>query len=405
MQCIGVNEICSYEDLFQWQKNKNFSIGLFGIVCGANETFCIETLSCIPNTTACEKGIDYVASREKAEISCKQGEKFCPYTSSCQNVSDCKGAPSRNYTLQDDYLGGWAHLCQMRNLICPAVSHAVVKCAEARDKFDCNFCPDGHAFCKGNGLCQEEGKPCCSQGEEKCDFSNSCSTPSQCKNYSNLCELVTSGYMFNFTFEVNFSVIQGNVEGFKKNITEIIINATRVSCIAGINTSPGSINVSFILVPTKGQALEDFQQSVSALQSVIESGNFIVTLPSGQPVTANAVSLTVEPVTPLTTPPPTTTSPTTTSSSPKPTDSDASNKNLTVIIVCSVVFGLLFLVVIGIIAYCIIKRKKQSGRISPTQSQHLKDADQDSLEMRGRYRKVDHPDSNYNRALKAAINF
>ena len=30
--------------------------------------------------------------------------------------------------------------------------------------FCSSFCPDGHAFCKGNGLCQEEGKPCCSQG-------------------------------------------------------------------------------------------------------------------------------------------------------------------------------------------------------------------------------------------------
>lgn len=32
---------------------------------------------------------------------------------------------------------GWAHLCKMQNLVCPAVSHAVVKCAEARDKYDC----------------------------------------------------------------------------------------------------------------------------------------------------------------------------------------------------------------------------------------------------------------------------
>lgn len=34
---------------------------------------------------------------------------------------------------------GWAHLCQMRNLVCPKVSRAVVKCAEARDRFDCKY--------------------------------------------------------------------------------------------------------------------------------------------------------------------------------------------------------------------------------------------------------------------------
>ena len=36
-------------------------------------------------------------------------------------------------------ISGWAHLCQVRNLVCPKVSRAVIKCAEARDRFDCKY--------------------------------------------------------------------------------------------------------------------------------------------------------------------------------------------------------------------------------------------------------------------------
>ena len=108
MKCINVNESCSYADLFQWQRNENFSIGPLGLVCAANETYCVFTMSCIPNTTVCEKQIHYNAKRKKAEIACKRGEKFCPYTSSCKNLSDCRAAPFLNLSkaLEDDYFGG-----------------------------------------------------------------------------------------------------------------------------------------------------------------------------------------------------------------------------------------------------------------------------------------------------------
>lgn len=108
MKCINVNQSCSYADLFHWHRNENFSIGPLGLICGANETYCIFTMSCMPNTTVCEKQIHYNAKRKKAEIVCKLGERFCPYTSSCKKLSDCRAAPSLNLSkaLEDDYFGG-----------------------------------------------------------------------------------------------------------------------------------------------------------------------------------------------------------------------------------------------------------------------------------------------------------
>ncbi|XP_067053243.1 uncharacterized protein [Acropora muricata] len=396
MKCINVNESCSYEDLFHWQRNENFSIGPLGLVCAANETYCIFTMSCIPNTTVCEKQIHYNAKRKKAEIACKLGEKFCPYTSSCKNLSDCRAAPSLNLSkaLEDDYFGGWAHLCKMKNLVCPAVSHAVVKCAEARDKYDCNFCPDGHTFCTANGLCLKEGELCCPEGEEKCDFSDSCATPSLCKGYLTSCQSVTKGFYVSFSIDANFSEVQEYEEGFKKNVSQVITSITKINCIANMSLSSGSIHVSFILVPDKGQTPEDFQKALALLQSVVESGNFNVSLPSGLQVTLSAASLVIRPVTPATT---------STSTTPFSTEtSTKSKKNLTVIIVCSVVFGLLFLVIIAVLVALSLRKKNKSGRISPSQSQNFKGAEQPSLEMgaRGHYNKTDHPGSNNNFDVK-----
>ena len=111
MQCINESLNCSYENLFEWQKNNNFSVGPFGMECGENETFCIHNMSCIPNNTECVlPDIKYTASRKKAEIACDaiSGQVFCPYTSSCNNTADCKPAPFANYSeaLENDALGG-----------------------------------------------------------------------------------------------------------------------------------------------------------------------------------------------------------------------------------------------------------------------------------------------------------
>ena len=55
-----------------------------------------------------------------------------------KSVQTCKDLVVLFFKLRVSLMfSGWAHLCKMQNLVCPAVSHAVVKCAEARDKYDC----------------------------------------------------------------------------------------------------------------------------------------------------------------------------------------------------------------------------------------------------------------------------
>ena len=199
------------------------------------------------------------------------------------------------------------------------------------------------------------------------------------------CQSVTKGFYVSFSIDANFREVQEYEEGFKKNVSQVITSITKINCIANMSLSSGSIHVSFILVPDKGQTPEDFQKALALLQSVVESGNFNVSLPSGLQVTLSAASLVIRPVTPATT---------STSTTPFSTEtSTKSKKNLTVIIVCSVVFGLLFLVIIAVLVALSLRKKNKSGRISPSQSQNFKGAEQPSLEMgaRGHYNKTDHP--------------
>lgn len=199
------------------------------------------------------------------------------------------------------------------------------------------------------------------------------------------CQSVTKGFYVSFSIDANFREVQEYEEGFKKNVSQVITSITKINCIANMSLSSGSIHVSLILVPEKGQTPEDFQKALALLQSVVESGNFNVSLPSGLQVTLSAASLVIRPVTPATTS--TSTTPSSTVTSTK------STRNLTVIIVCSVVFGLLFLVIIAVLVALSLRKKKKSGRISPSQSQNFKGAEQPSLEMgaRGHYNKTDHP--------------
>jgi len=389
MQCIGVNESCSYEKLLEFQQNNTFSIGPFGTVCGANETFCIYNMSCIPkNSTCAPDEIEYVAARKKAEIDCETGKVFCPYTASCQNEADCTPAPRLNFSeaLQNDNQGGWAHLCQMRNLVCPSVSRAVVKCAEARDKYDCNFCPDGHSFCSKNGECLPSGTLCCPKGESRCSFSGSCSAPADCQDEST-CEPVSYGQIVTFIFDEDYSDVAGDEEGFKRRLIVEIRRTTGNPCIANVSTAAGSINVSFILTPKKGQSAEDLQQAVALLETQVMSGSFNLTLPSGKVVSADPTSFKAILVTPIvTTAPPTTVGATAT---PEPD----SNKT-TIIIVCCVVGGVLLIVIIAITAYCCIKKEKE-GKVSPNQStQRLHEEDVEMSE-----RRKDHPGANNNPAM------
>ena len=94
MQCINVNESCSYENVDKWI-NSNASMGLTDLACGENKTFSFATMECIP------------ANYHHHGHECGHGEVFCPYSASCKNKTDCAPFRELNYTeaLKNDSFG------------------------------------------------------------------------------------------------------------------------------------------------------------------------------------------------------------------------------------------------------------------------------------------------------------
>ena len=94
MQCINVNESCSYENVDKWI-NSNASTGLTDLACGENKTFSFATMECVP-------GNYHHHGHE-----CGHGEVFCPYSASCKNKTDCAPFRELNYTeaLKNDSFG------------------------------------------------------------------------------------------------------------------------------------------------------------------------------------------------------------------------------------------------------------------------------------------------------------
>ena len=94
MQCINVNESCSYENVDKWI-NSNASTGLTDLACGENKTFSFATMECIP--------VNYHHHGHE----CGHGEVFCPYSASCKNKTDCAPFRELNYTeaLKNDSFG------------------------------------------------------------------------------------------------------------------------------------------------------------------------------------------------------------------------------------------------------------------------------------------------------------
>ena len=94
MQCINVNESCSYENVDKWI-NSNASTGLTDLACGENKTFSFATMECIP------------ANYHHHGHECGHGEVFCPYSASCKNKTDCAPFRELNYTeaLKNDSFG------------------------------------------------------------------------------------------------------------------------------------------------------------------------------------------------------------------------------------------------------------------------------------------------------------
>ena len=191
------------------------------------------------------------------------------------------------------------------------------------------------------------------------------------------CEPESQGYFIAFLFEENYSKIAGNEEQFKRNLLTVIKTLTNSTCLQDLETKEGSINVTFTVVPQKGQSVEDFRKAVTALETQITSGNFNVTLPSGETITADPASFIATQVSP----------PTTVASTVATTTESSDNKTM-IIIICCVVGGVVLIVIIAVTAYCCIKKKKE-GRVSPSASTKGLRENED-VEMRDRHVK-DHP--------------
>lgn len=97
MQCIDVNQSCSYERVHQWINSGNGSNLPLDITCGVNETFCFKSMTCK------SKGPLEQSEHQK----CRHDEVFCPYSASCINKTDCAPFPARNYSkaLENDTFG------------------------------------------------------------------------------------------------------------------------------------------------------------------------------------------------------------------------------------------------------------------------------------------------------------
>ncbi|KAL9974081.1 hypothetical protein ACROYT_G011080 [Oculina patagonica] len=183
MQCIHVNESCSYQKVHHWLNSVNASDKLLDLSCGINETFCFTSMTCK------SKGPLQDSGKNDSKHECRHNEVFCPYSASCRNKTDCAPFPALDYSkaLENDTFG-WAHMCQIKNLVCPKVARAMMKCE--RDKHSCNSscpkgeklcndhhcipvnetcCPVGQYFCNNSGQCSPNGTVCCPEGEKLCN--------------------------------------------------------------------------------------------------------------------------------------------------------------------------------------------------------------------------------------------
>lgn len=202
--------------------------------------------------------------------------------------------------------------------------------------------------------------PFYSTGETKCNVTGICLRPEHCGG-DDRCESISQGVKVTIVFNhVNYSKIIGLEDTFTRDFLQSVRNVTNSSCIRNFATQAGSINVTFTMTPQKGQSTDDLIKTIIAkLEAAVKSGNFRVTLPSGEVITADVNSFKATRVTP--TVPPTVANTVTT------TTESSSNKT-TIIIVCSVIGGLLLIIIIILVVYYCTNKKKQQQRVSPNSS-------------------------------------
>lgn len=200
----------------------------------------------------------------------------------------------------------------------------------------------------------------------------------------------SAGVNVKFTLNASSSLLTNSSEkaAVQENIIKAILSTISLDecSLQDFNLTAGSIVVEFVAVPKKGQTTASLQQEITKLETKIKAGNFKVTLPGGQVVSADKNSFVSTLVTPTTIA--TTTAPTV---SATPTESGLSDTNI--IIIACVCGGVALIVIIAVTVYC-CKKKRGGGKISPTPSPDPQRHSQEDLELneRGRFvqRNKDH---------------
>lgn len=178
------------------------------------------------------------------------------------------------------------------------------------------------------------------------------------------CELEPKslGVNVKFVFNVSYSSVVGN-DSQKAAVEASIINTITSSSsldecsIQDFSLTAGSIVVEFVAVPKKGQTTASIQHEITKIETKVKAGTFQITLPNGQVISADQNSFQTSLVTP------TTVAATTAGTAP----TESGSNNTTIIIVACVCGGLALIVIIAVTVYC-CRKKRGSGKISPSTS-------------------------------------
>ena len=196
-------------------------------------------------------------------------------------------------------------------------------------------------------------------------------------------EPISKGINATLTFNQPYSSVISNDSqeaAVKKALVPVLSSALGMDqcSVQNLRLKQGSIVVSFIVVPAKGQSTASLEAAVSKLQTKVKSGDFNVTLSGGIVLSADPSSFSSVAYTPSTVATTTTAAPTVAGTA---TESGGLSETNVIIIAC-VCGGVALIVIIAVAVYC-FKKKRGEGKISPAATPVA----QDGLEMneRGRY--------------------
>lgn len=205
-------------------------------------------------------------------------------------------------------------------------------------------------------------------------------------------EPISKGINVTFTFNQSYSSVISN-DSQKAAVTKSLLQEISSALgmdecsVQDLDLKEGSIVVSFVVVPAKGQSTASLETAVSQLETKIKSGDLNVTLPGGIVLSADPSSFASVAFTPSTVATTTTTAAPTVAGTA--TESSGLSETNVIIIAC-VCGGVALIVIIAVAVYC-FKKKTGEGKISPAVTPEA----QEDLEMNERGRFVTKPSKDH----------